>query len=51
MANVSDTSMYEILRYIKKMIKNTEVLTQAEYDSLVADGKVKEGIFYVIVDE
>ena len=29
----------------------TETVTQEQYDELVSTGKVKEGIFYMIIDE
>ena len=52
---LSDADMYKILNIIKTSMKNaglkTETLTQAQYDELVSTGKVKEGIFYMIIDE
>ena len=52
---LSDANMYKILNIIKTSMKNaglkTETLTQEQYDELVATGKVKEGIFYMIIDE
>ena len=47
--------MYKILNIIKTSMKNaglkTETVTQEQYDELVSTGKVKEGIFYMIIDE
>lgn len=29
----------------------TETITQGEYDELVSQGNVKDGVFYMIIDE
>lgn len=55
MSALSDNDMYKILNIIKQSMSKaglkTETITQGEYDELVSQGNVKEGVFYMIIDE